>query len=360
MKTLAIVGSTGSVGHSALKALEKNKHKFKLIFLTAHKNKKKILMQKKKFQPKKIFLTKENKYDFEFFLKNYKNKIDYVISAVSGFEALDTNIKLLKISKNLLLANKETIICGGKIFLNLSHKYKCKILPIDSEHYCLNFLINNLKLKTNISQFYISASGGPFFKKKIKYDQTIESVLNHPTWKMGKKITVDSSNFANKVLELFEANILFNIPVSKLSIFIDPTSRVHSMIKFKNNIYLPVIHKPTMQIPILNSLEMKNNFDISLRNLNFSIISPDKKKFPLIKLGFKILGSYGHNGMIIFTVLNERLVKLFLKKKIMYGDIQSNLINFFKRKIILKYLKKKLNNIEDISEFINIFNNLKI
>ena len=197
MKTLAIIGSTGSIGKSALKVYEKNKKNFKLITLAANTNLNKLIKQYLKFKPKNIFLISNNKKtkDFkknliskDFFLKSNKKKIDYVISGASGYDAININFELIKISKKLLIANKETIICGGKIFLDLAKKYKCEIIPIDSEHHCIDYFLKSFNFKKDIKKIYITASGGPFLNKKINYNEKLNKVINHPTWKMGKKL----------------------------------------------------------------------------------------------------------------------------------------------------------------------------
>jgi len=348
MKTLAIFGSTGSIGKTALKVYELNKNKFDLVCLSAHSNIKKLLSQNNKFNTKNLVLTSlEKNYGkiktFDCFLKLQKKKIDYVISGFSGFEALDLNLKLLKFSKNLLIANKETIICGGKYFIKESAKKKCKIIPIDSEHHCINFFLNNIKSKKVIKNFFITASGGPFLNKKFNDNEPIKNVLRHPTWRMGKEISVASSNLSNKVLEIFEARVLFNLKASDIKIIIEKNSNIHVIVEFKNNIMLPIIHSPSMIIPISNALGVSNNFKFSLKNRNFLIQYPDLKKFPIITLGYKILSMKEPNGMIIFTVLNERLIKLYLNNKIKYSDI----------------LKKKLSNINHILKFIKILKNIK-
>ena len=367
MKSLAIIGSTGSIGESALKVYKKNSNKFNLLYLAANSNIKKLLNQNKIYKPKNIFLLNNQNSNFS---KNYikkenifntkGKKIDYLISGISGYDALDINIKFLKISKNILLANKETIICGGKLFLNLAKKYKCNILPIDSEHFCLDFVFNNLNLsKKDIDKVYLIASGGPFYNSKINYKEKKSKVINHPNWKMGDKISVDSSNFANKVLELFEAKFLFDLK-SNPEILVEQNSNTHAMIKFKNNLYIPVLHKPTMQIAISSSLQLSNNFDLNFNNLPLSITKPNLTKFPLIKLGYKILNDYGHKGAIIFTVINERLVNKYLNSDIYYGDITKFIINMFNRKNVINVSKKKIKSLHDIKKTILFAKNLKI
>lgn len=368
MKTLAIIGSTGSIGRSSLNILKKNKNKFKLIYISCEKNYSILKKQFKEFKPTYIGINKNYYSRFKSFKKiktlNFllkkKIKIDYVISGVSGFESLDLNFKLIKISKNLLIANKETIICGGHIFLNEAKKNNCNILPIDSEHYCINYFLNNFKFNLNsINKIILMASGGPFLNKKIKYKEKISNVLKHPNWKMGKKISVDSSNMSNKVLELFEAKILFKLKNSLLDIKIENKSIVHAIISLKNNLSFLVSHNTSMEIPISNSLNLKNINNNNFLINNFKINKVNNSKFPLVKLGFKILG-FGPAGMILFTVLNERLVNLYLKKVIFYGDISTKLINLFKKNEIVKMSKKCIKTKSDIIKIINFAKKLNI
>jgi len=361
MNTLAIIGSTGSIGETSLKVYKQHNDKFKLIYLCANTNIKKLSDQIKKYKPQNAFLLNEkNKKYFnknilvekEYALRPSQRKIDYIISGVSGYDSLKLNLKLIKISKNLLIANKETIICGGSFFLNYAKKHNCNIIPIDSEHYCLNFFINNFNLKDKIDKIYLIASGGPFFRKKIRNNENINNVINHPTWKMGQKISVDSSTFANKVLELFEAKTLFNLDKSRIKILVEERSNVHIIVKLKNNLYLPIMHKPNMAVAIANSLNVSNYFDFKLENLNILIQKPNLKKFPIIKLGYKILINYNSAGYLLFTVINQRLVELYLKNKIKYSEIAKILVKTFNKKNIIKFSKKNLTKLSDIDKLI--------
>lgn len=363
MKTLAIFGSTGSIGKSSLYIYKKNKKNFKLIYLTANKNSKKLFKQVKEFNPKYYFLNNnslnENKKikSLNYFLKK-KIKIDYIISGVSGYEALDLNFKLCKIAKNLLIANKETIICGGKIFLKYAKINKCKIVPIDSEHHCIDFFLQRNDLK-NIKYFYLMGSGGPFFKKDFNYDHDIKDVINHPNWSMGKKISIYSSNLTNKVLELFEAKILFNIPADKIFVKIDETSQLHSIFVLKNNLTYFVLHYPCMTIPISNALGTSENKSLNLSKLKINLFDPDKKKFPIIKLG-QFLLKKNHNAMIIFTVLNDRLTELYIGKKLKYGQIVDILIKLFKSARVLKLFNHPIKTKKDIMKLIDIASEIKL
>ncbi len=369
MKTLAIIGSTGSIGKSSLKVFKKNKSYFKLVYIAGNKNYKLLNKQDLNFKPQNIFLFGSNKnitnkkkiLFFEKFLNKYrKKKIDYVISAISGYESLMINFKLLNVSKNILLANKETIICGGKIFLKKAKKINCNIIPIDSEHHCIDFFLKNLKKNNEVKSVTLTASGGPFLNKKIKFNEKLTNVLKHPTWKMGKKISVDSSTLANKVLELFEAKILFNLKPENLKILIEETSRIHSIIQLNNNLSFLIAHKSKMEIPISNSLNLSNNYQIFDNGFFINAKRVDLKKFPLVKTGYRILKS-SHFDQILFTVLNERLVNSYLNNKISYGEIVKKLINFFSKKNKIVFNKKKcIRTLSEIVRTINFAKKLKI
>lgn len=175
---------------------------------------------------------------------------------------------------------------------------------------------------------------------------------------MGKEISVSSSNFSNKVLELFEAKVLFKLKHDDIGIVIEKNSNIHAIIELKNNIMLPIIHSPSMTVPISNALGVSNNFEFNLKNRNFFIEYPNFKKFPIISLGYKILSMKEPNGMIIFTVLNEKLTKLYLSKKIKYGDIVKFLINAFDDNKYNHLLKKKLTNMNEILQLINKLKNM--
>ena len=368
MKTLAIIGSTGSIGKSALEVYKKNKKNFKLIALAANTNLNKLIKQYSKFKPRSIFLISDNKkkkkkkylISKNIFLKKRKKKIDYVISGGSGYDAFNINFELIKISKKLLIANKETIVCGGKVFLDLAKKYKCEIIPIDSEHHCIDYFLKSFNLKKDIKKIYITASGGPFLNKRINYNEKLNKVINHPTWKMGKKISVDSSTFANKVLELFEAKILFQLPNNKLGIKIESKSNTHAIIRLSNNIILPIMHTPNMVIPISNCLGVSNNLQINLDNFSSKYYDVDVKKFPIVKLGYYILKNCTQAGFIIFTVLNQRLVEKYLKNEVKYGEIVDKLVKLFKHNELLKKSKKNIKNIKDIFDTINYAKKIKL
>ena len=371
MKTLAIIGSTGSIGKSALKVYNNNKKNFKLVSLAANTNLIKLKKQYLKFKPKNIFLIKnngtqkiENKNYFttkDIFLKKNK-KIDYVISGVSGYDAININFELTKVSKKLLIANKETIVCGGKVFLDFAKKNKCEILPIDSEHHCIDLFFKSFKLKKDIKKIYLTASGGPFLNKKIKYDEKLNKVVDHPNWKMGKKISTDSATLMNKVFEVIEAKKIFNIDLNKFNILIHPKSYIHAIIKFKNGLIKLVAHDTDMRIPIFNSIycDDYNHFKSKkiniklLNNLNLNKVDP--KKYPLVNI-LKIIPKKDTLFETLLVSINDELVSLFLHNKISFEDISNKLNQIITHKIFLKYRHKKLQNltqIEKLNEFVRL------
>jgi len=357
MKSIAIIGSTGSIGKTSLKIYLENKKNFDLKCLAANSNLKNLLNQKKKYNPTYSFLLNENithksliNKD-QFINKFKKKKIDFIISGLGGYESININFELLKICKNLLIANKETIICGGEIFLKNAKKNKCNIVPIDSEHHCIDFFYKNFLKKKEIKEIFIIASGGPFYNKRLKYNESIKKVINHPNWKMGKEISVNSSTFANKILEIFEAKILFKLRNNQIKIRVEQNSLIHAIIKLNNNFLIPIIHAPNMEIPIKNSLGLENNFNLNLDCMKLDITNPSIFKFPIIKIGFDILRMNNHAAMIFFTVINERLVNMYLNKQIKYGEIAKILIKTFRNKYFLKKITVK--NINDINYVIN-------
>ena len=384
-KNIAILGSTGSIGKNLLSIVKKNKNFFNVILLTANSDYKTLFNQAKKFKVKNLIITDKvcfkilkekckkkniNVYNnFDTFNKIFKNKVDYTMNSIVGFAGLKPTLNIIKYTKQIAIANKESIICGWNLIKKKLILYKTQIIPVDSEHFSiwtsLNELdLNNQNLNNTIQDLYITASGGPFKNtpvsdfKKIKVNQAIK----HPTWKMGKKISIDSATLVNKLFEVIEAQRLFNIDIKKISIKIHHQSYIHSIIKFKSGLIKICAHEPDMSIPIANSLnknfryKSKNKLDFKiLNNLNF--IDVDKKKFPVIK----ILDKYPNYCSLYDTALvsiNDELVNLFLDQKISFEDIFKNLIYIINLSSIKKLKKIVPKNYEEINE-INDFVRLK-
>ena len=372
-KKIAILGSTGSIGKSTLDVIKKDRKNFDVVLLSANNNYKKLIQQAKQFKAKNVLIKNEKFYSkVKNSLKKTKvysgnisikkivsRKLDYTMSAVVGLAGLQPTIDAIKISKTVAIANKETIICGWDILSKIIKKYKTKVLPVDSEHFSIMELTKNVH-DSDVEEIIITASGGPFLNTPINKLKHInpKQAINHPNWKMGKKISIDSANLMNKVFELIEAYKFFKFNKTKYKIMIHPQSYVHSIIRLKNGLIKMILYNADMKIPISNTLyETKNNFlsksKISTKILNkLSFQKVDKKKFPSIKLIHKLSKS-GYSAPIIINASNEILVSLFLKGKIGFLDIVKTLNRIFKDKEFAKYAKKKPKSVQNIKAIDN-------
>ncbi len=375
-KFISILGSTGSVGISTLKIIDKKKKSFKINLLSANSNYKKICYQIKKYKP--VFFLIFNNKVFEKVKKKFrKNKVkildkldknvsfkknDLTISAIPGIAGLEPTIFFIKKSKKILIANKESIICGWNLIKNFSNKYSTKIIPVDSEHYSIMKLLENHKIQ-DVDKIYITASGGPFLNHSLKQLKNISpaDALKHPKWKMGKKITVDSATLMNKIFELIEAQKLFSIPESKIDILIHPNSLIHAIVYFKNGLAKFLYHETSMIIPLANAI-FDGDLDINdfykhkklkknntIEKLKFKKV--DKKTFPIIKIKDKLNNL--PSTPIIVNAANEVLVSEFLKKKMPYLNIYKHIFGIMKHRNFKKYAIKNPKNIKQILEIDN-------
>ena len=381
-KKIALLGSTGSIGKSFLNILKKDANNCEILLLSVNSNIKELLKQLKIFTVKNIIVTNKKSYlEIKKKLKNKKiniynnydllNKIfkkqkaDYILNAISGLEGLNPTLKTIKFTKNIAIANKESIICGWTLIQKELKKFKVKFIPVDSEHFSIWSLIDNAK-NTDVEKVFITASGGPFNRFPLKKFNkiTIKKALKHPNWKMGKKISIDSATLMNKVFEIIEAKKIFNYKYSQLKILIHPNSYVHAIVKFNNGLIKMLMHDTNMRIPIFNSfyrnyekkISTKNiDFDI-LNNLNFSNV--DLIKFPVVN----ILKKMPNKDSLFETVLvsaNDKLVNLFLNKKITFNQISTLLFKIIKMKEFSKFKKLKAKNIDEIIK-LNDYVSLKI
>ncbi len=372
-KKISILGSTGSIGLNALMILEKKKIYFDIILLSANKNFPLICKQIKKYHPKifvitdkKIYKKVKNKFKLKtikilnnFKSLKFKKRIDITISAVPGIAGLEPTIFMVKASKKILIANKESIICGWDLIKKDSLKYNTEIVPIDSEHFSLLNLLRENEIK-NIKKIYITASGGPFLNLQINKFKNISprEALKHPKWKMGKKISIDSATLMNKMLELIEAQKLFKIPDYKLDIIIHPESLVHAIIILNNGLIKFLYHETSMIVPLANAI-FDGNIHIqdflqikgskkndSIKNLTFDKIN--KKTFPIIKIK-KRLNEYPSTP-IILNAANEILVDQFLLKKIPFLSISKNIMNILSDRNYKKYAIRNPKNLNQINK----------
>ncbi len=376
-KKVAILGSTGSIGKNLINIIENDKKKFEIILLTANKDYKSLLKQAKKFNVKNLIITNYKSYkllkkkinkkeinifnDFKNLNKIFKSRIDYTMSSIAGLEGLVPTLNIIKYTKKIAIANKESIICGWNLISNRLKLSKTQFIPVDSEHFSIWYGL--YKNNNSIEQIYLTASGGPFKNLPLNKFKNIniKQALDHPNWKMGKKISIDSATMMNKVFEIIEAKKIFNINYKNLYILIHPKSYVHAIIKFKNGLIKLIAHDTDMKIPIYNSLflsdkKSKKNFiskNINIKklnNLNFEKIN--YKRFPSIKIL-----NYLPNGNSLFeTILvtaNDELVKNFLHKKIKFIEIVKKLLLFLKKSEFKKYKKKSPKNVDEIIKLSN-------
>ena len=345
-KTIAILGSTGSIGQSTLEIIKKSKE-FKVELLFANKNYFKIIKQIKVFKPSIVIINNRNtflkikkKYQNKSLvvlnnishIQNHLRKIDVTVSAIPGIAGLEPTVLFTKISRKILLANKEAIICGWHLIKKNSIKYKTELVPIDSEHFSINTLLKNYS-SNQVEKIYITASGGPFLKLNIKKFKNIKpkDAIKHPKWSMGKKISVDSATLMNKVLEISEALKLFPFSLKQYEIIIHPNSLIHAIIKLKNGTSLFLYHIPDMKIPIGNALlkdfnyeqffKPKNTTYNKIKSLDF--LPLDKKKFPSVSLISEM--NSRKSSSIIINAANEIFVGEFLQNNIDFNDIVSYL-----------------------------------
>ena len=381
-KEMIILGSTGSIGTTTLSVIKKEN--FKICLLSSHKNAKKLLNQAILFKVRDVIIEDEtqykkykilfnkNKIRIHFGLSNlkkilkkkfFKKKINYCINSITGIDGLIPTLDIIPFTQNILIANKESIICGWHLIKKKLVKYETNFIPIDSEHFSIWKLIKNDNY-SDINKIILTASGGPFLKKSTKEIKNIKPklALKHPNWKMGKKISIDSSTMMNKVFEFIEAIKIFNISKKNLKILIHPSSYVHAIVIYQGNLIKFLAHEPKMSIPIANALGIKKNqigFLNKKKLLNFNKLTfelPEKKKFPVLSIIDSIPEQTSYFETILITI-NDTLVSKYLKKQINFISIQKNLINIIKTPYFKKYYKLKPKNIYDIKKMIILAKN---
>ena len=344
MKKISILGSTGSIGCSALDVIEKNRERFQVVTLAAGKNISLLKKQIEKFQPKLVAIdSKEDALKLrEVLTAKSKVKIFYgdeglkevasfpsaiVISAISGAAGLIPTLAAIEAGNDIALANKETMVMAGEIVTKRSKKKGVKIIPVDSEHSAIFQCLEGSK-RENMRRIILTASGGPFLNftrnelKKVSLSQT----LRHPNWKMGKKITIDSASMMNKGLEVIEAKWLFNVDISDIDVLIHPQSIVHSLVEFIDGAFLAQMGIPDMKIPIAYALTYPERIinDLPALNLvktgNLEFRNPDINKFPCLGLAYAA-GLCGGTAPVVLNAADEISVSAFMENKIRFIDL---------------------------------------
>ncbi len=345
MKKIAILGSTGSIGCNALDVVKKNPECFQIVALAAGKNIALLREQIIEFRPKMVAAgTKESAQELQEALK-VKDKIeilygedglkeiasfpsaDIVLSSISGAAGLMPTLAAIEAGKDVALANKETMVTAGEIVTEKAKKKGVKIIPVDSEHSAIFQCLEGREYK-NIRRIILTASGGPFLNftkselKKVKPRQA----LQHPKWKMGKKITIDSASLMNKGLEVIEAKWLFNMEIANIDVLIHPQSIVHSMVEFIDGAVLAQMGIPDMRIPIAYALTYPERITNDLPSLNLAeaqnleFFKPDINKFPCLGLAYRA-GISGGTAPAVLNAANEIAVEAYLEERIKFTDL---------------------------------------
>jgi 1-deoxy-D-xylulose-5-phosphate reductoisomerase len=347
MKNIAVLGSTGSIGANTLevvKNLNRNNYPVSVKYLSAYSNVDLLCKQIEEFKPHAAAMfTKAGYEELKSRSLNHKCEIlsgqegindiasrdDYelLVNALVGFSGLIPTIAAIKSGKDVALANKESLVVAGELIYSLLAKSRTNLLPIDSEHSAILQCIQGEPLE-KVTKLILTASGGPFreHSKDLFGSVTIEEALNHPNWKMGNKITIDSATLMNKGFEIIEAKWLFNISVENIEVLIHPQSIIHSMVEFSDGSVKAQLGVPDMKVPIQYALtypeRVASDFPrvdfTQLKNLTFE--QPDFDKFECLQLAYDVI-KLGGSYPVVLNASNEAAVDLFLNKKIKFTDI---------------------------------------
>ena len=343
-RRIAILGSTGSIGRQALDVVRQHKDLFEVELLTANNSSALLIEQAMEFRPGSVVICNEAKYqevadalqpnDIKVFTGMDSvcslvgaDDIDIVLTALVGFSGLRPTISAIKAGKIIALANKETLVAGGSVVMDLARKYNSPILPVDSEHsaifQCLLGATGN-----PISRIHLTASGGPFrtWDRDRIAAATKNEALRHPQWTMGAKITIDSATMMNKGFEMIEARWLFDTAPDKINIVVHPQSIIHSMVEFADGAVIAQLGNPDMREPIQFALSFPERLSLNNKKLDFASLQgltfeePDMEKFPCLSLAFEAIRK-GGNVPCAMNAANEAAVAAFLKDGVRFYDI---------------------------------------
>lgn len=343
MKNIAILGSTGSIGTQALDVVRNLPNELHVSVLATNSNDELLERQIAEFNPEVAVLADENAYQrLNSRLKSSTkllggrqsfidvatyDDVEIVLTSMLGFAGLEPTLKAINAKKNIALANKETLVVAGELVIESAIKNQIKILPVDSEHGAFFQCLQGENRKS-INKLLLTASGGPFRGKSIEdlKDVTINQVLSHPTWNMGRKITVDSATLVNKGLEVIEAKFLYDVDYNQIQVVVHPQSIVHSMIEFKDKSVIAQLASTDMRLPIQYALTYPNRIDSPVQSLDFwsmqplTFEQPDIETFKGLKFAYQA-GKIGGTAPCIFNAANEVAVNAFLNNQIHFLDI---------------------------------------
>ncbi|MGQ9804509.1 MAG: 1-deoxy-D-xylulose-5-phosphate reductoisomerase [Chlorobiales bacterium] len=344
MKRITVLGSTGSIGKSSLDVISRFPDQFKAQYLSANENVDLLAEQAKRFKPRGVAIVNQ---ELEPILREKlrgesievlagkealceivsRSDTDFVIGGMVGFSGLKPTVEALKAGKDVGLANKETLVVAGEIVTNLTKQFGGRLLPIDSEHSAIFQCLVGEKIE-RIGKIILTASGGPFrtLPKEQFAEITIERALNHPNWKMGRKITIDSATLMNKGLEVIEAKWLFGVAIEQIEVVVHPQSVVHSMVEFCDGSIKAQLGTPDMKIPIQYALTYPDRFEADYPRIDWKSVSrldfemPDTDRFPCLSLAFESIKAGGSYPCVL-NAANEVAVELFLNGRIPFVKI---------------------------------------
>ena len=354
MKNVLLLGATGSIGESVLSVISQNKESLNLFGVSFNKNILRYQEILKEHSPDYVYIDdhdsfkslcnndKEKYLNGDEDLENLINKddVDIIVCATSGFTGLKTAYIASMTGKKILLANKESIVAGGDLILPLAKENNSEIIPIDSEHNAIFQCLSGEKGTEDVKGITITASGGPFINTSIKELKhvTIEEALNHPNWKMGSKVTIDSATLVNKCLELIEAKYLFDLDEEYFDLVIHPQSVIHSIVTFVDGSSICQMSAPDMKVPIAHALSNENRLSIDFNNLDFNNLNLSFQKFPsdrmeIQNIAREVCNKGGFLGTV-FNAANEIAVESFLNKEINFDKIYEVIYRTFDKNIL--------------------------
>ena len=334
---VAILGSTGSIGTTALRVLARQRDRFHVAALTAFSNAALLAEQAAQFEPSYVGLVQNGgepahpgwgRGDACLIDAATHDQADIVLNAVVGAAGLDATLAALERGKRVALANKESLVMGGSLVTAAAARGGGELVPVDSEHSAILQCIAG-RPASEVRRLVITASGGPFrqWSSRQLENATLADALQHPTWRMGRKITVDSATLANKALEVIEAHFLFGLPYDRIEVVVHPQSVVHSFVEFVDGSVLAQLGVPSMELPVLYALSYPDRapdtgvppFDpVELSPLTFERVRA--REFPALELGVRA-GRVGGAAPAVFNAANEQAVAFFLQGAIRFGDI---------------------------------------